>query len=136
MSSKARVTHAWRWGRKNIGVDHNLIRAEATLYSLYYVYLREHPEIAPLLANLLLQIDQARGMLRDFHTLCWESTPGNFDDVGEMAGLLAEAYRDVMGPRIKCQGYLHDLEAGANELLRLQSRLGERLPKLSRLLNR
>lgn len=135
MCPKDGESHIHSMSRKNIGVDHSLLRAESVLYELYYLYLREHPEIAPLLANLLLQIDQARGMLRDFHTLCWESTPVNFADVGTMGLLLAEAYKDVMGPRTKCQGSLNDLEAGARELYALQSKLDGRLPKRSALLD-
>jgi len=134
LSRPNRVTHVWKYSRKNIGVDHNLIRAEAVLYELYYLYLREHPEIAPLLANLLLHIDQCRGMLRDFHVLCWENTPRNFKDVGTMAELLVEAYHDVLGRKVECQGYLSDSEAGANALFKLQSKLDGRLPKLSDLL--
>jgi len=124
-------TTRFKFTRKNTHINDILVNAQTRTYQLYYTYLREHPLYAEYLEAILLKIEDIRADLRDFQQLCWEYTPQEFDDVGEMDALIIEARHDVLGKDAGCRGYLRDWVRSEVKLSRLLSRLAEPSPKPS-----
>ena len=122
-------TTRYQFTRKNTHVNDTLATAQSRLFQLYYLYLREHRDLAAYLENMLLKIEDVRADLRDFQIACWEYAPAQFDDVGEMDALIREARHDVLGEETGCRGYLRDWVRGECALSSLLSRLAEPSPK-------
>lgn len=122
-------TTRFKFSRKNVHINDTLATAQSRLFQLYYLYLREHRNLAEYLEVMLLKVEDIRADLRDFQMTCWDYIPKQFDDVGQMEALILEARRDVLGEEKGCRGYLHDWVRSECALSSLLSRLAEPSPK-------
>lgn len=116
-------TTRFKFTRKNTMINNGIVLAQSRLYELYYLYLREHPNLAQHLELIMLKLEDARADLRDFQIAAWEYAPNEYDDIGEMDDLILEARHDVLGEEEGCRGYLRDWVRGEVGLSNLLSRL-------------
>lgn len=92
--------------RKFHQMNNGLLNVQADLYAYYHLLLRADPFLAAHVERMLLHLEDLRDDLHLLYQCAWESDLSIFDDIGQIADLLAEARNDVLGERHICLEYL------------------------------